>query len=60
MNNTPQDEVEVWLHADDSPVITEQQKITSPQEKLVITYVKFLFLWQIMFHPSDVGLGILL
>lgn len=41
-------------------MITEQQKITSPQEKLVIAYVKFLFLWQIMFHLSDVGLGILL
>ena len=58
-----QSEVELWLNPDDSPQLDGmniQEQETMPLPALVTSYLKFLFLWQIIFHLSDVGLGSLL
>ena len=57
-----QNEVELWLNPDDSPQIDgmdiQERKENAPLPTLVTAYLKFLFLWQMIFHLSDVGLGI--
>ena len=59
-----QDEVELWLNSDDSPQLDgmdiQEKQETTPLPALVTSYLKFLFLWQTLFHLSDVGLGCLL